>query len=650
MEDLSTISRRGLVTLALFVASFAAALLFYWNHPLLYDTDSYYHLAIGRAYAEQGLIDRLPWTRFSVMRDGFGDKELLFHLLLAPFARLADPLLGGRIVLALLDALLLTALGWLSVRAIGLWGLAVPFVLPLVSAELGWRLVRLRPELLSLLLLLAVLWAVARGRYRWLGALAALYALSYTAFHALLGLCLLMFLFFGWARRRWEPGLLLYPLLGTGLGLVLHPHFPKNLEVWVVQSIHFFLYKGSLDVGTEIRPNFTDVVLMVNLGWFLALAALWRSGRPAGVPGNGDEAEARAADAFGVAAAVFGVLYLLMSRFSIYFFPFATLWLLFEMRRRERLPGRRVDLPGRRSLPLAVALILCCLLGLPEMRRQLETFARRTNPGPGAVRVVDRQSVAKALPPGAKVAAPWGSTPVYMFTAPWATYLNVLDPVFMAVPHPRLYALQRAVFEGQAPDVPLAVAAGLDSDFLVIPIQDDTRRLVERVSGDPRVETLYRGFNGVFRMSPAFGQGFVLDWRVVPPSSPMPPSPQAFTELWPRYPRLTGERARALEGYVDARRLTRGQARCVTLVHELEVETPARVVYELAPSGPTSLWLDEQLLASTAGSLGAVLGRGVRVHADLSPGRHRLTVSTCPEQGPESRSGFYLLERQRLVQ
>jgi hypothetical protein len=649
MEDLPTIPRRRLqlVTLALFVASFAAALLFYSRHPLLYDTDSYYHLAVGRAYAEQGLIDRLPWARFSVMHDGFGDKELLFHLLLAPFARTADPLLGGRIALALLDALLLTAFGWLAVRAVGPWGLAAPFALPLLSAELGWRLVRLRPELLSLLLLLGVLWAVTRGRYRWLGALAALYALSYTAFHALLGLCLLLFLFFGWARRRWEPGLLLYPLLGTGLGLVLHPHFPKNLVVWVVQSVHFFLYKGNLDVGTEIRPNFTDVVLMVNLGWFLALAALWRSGRPVGEAG---EAESRAADAFGVAAAVFGVLYLLMSRFSIYFFPFATLWLLFEMRRRGRLPGGRVGLPGGRSVPLAAALIFCGLLGLPEMGRQLQTFARRTDPGPGAVRVVDRRSVAQALPPGAKVAAPWTSTPVYLFAAPSARYLNVLDPVFMAVPHPRLYALQRAVFEGEEPDVPLAVGAGLDSGFLVIPIQDDTRRLVERLSGDPRVETLYRGFNGVFRMSPAFGRGFVLDWRVAPPSSPMPPPPEAFAELWPGYPRLRDERARALEGYVDARRLTRGQRRCVGLVHEQEVETPARVVYELAPSGPTSLWLDGRLLASTAGSLGAILGRGLQVQADLAPGRHRLTVSTCPEQGPEARSGFYLLERQRLVQ
>ncbi|HSM81089.1 MAG TPA: hypothetical protein VLS96_05360, partial [Nodosilinea sp.] len=102
----------------------------------------------------------------------------------------------------------------------GVPGLAV------AVGEVAWRLVRLRPELLSLVLFLAALWAVARGRYRWLGFLAAVYTLSYTAFHAFVGLCFILFFFFGWVRRRWEPGLALYPTLGAGLGLVIHPHFP----------------------------------------------------------------------------------------------------------------------------------------------------------------------------------------------------------------------------------------------------------------------------------------------------------------------------------------------------------------------------------------------------------------------------------------
>jgi hypothetical protein len=629
-----------LAVLALFAVTFLLCVLFYSRHPLLYDADSYYHLTVARAYFRQGMLHDLPWARFSLMHQGFGDKELAFHLLLAPFAAMPDPLFGGRLALSLLDALVLTSLGALACRAVGRWGLLVPFGLVLASNELSWRLVRLRPELLSLTLLLAALWAVARGRYRWLGVLALVYTLSYTAFHAFVGLCGLLFLFLGLARRRWEWGLVLYPVLGASLGLLIHPQFPKNIEVWVAQSIDFLAHHGALDVGSETRPNLTDAVLLLNLGWFLGIALLWRSGSPAQ---PADEGEARAADVFGVAAVVFGGLYVMMSRFSVYFFPFATLWVLFELRRRGRLPGRWVELAPGRRIPAALALILFALVSLRGAARELATFASRTNPGPGEIRLKDRQALASALPSGAKVASPWRTTPVYMFSAPWARFLNVLDPVFMAVPNPRLYRLQSDLFDGSEPDPALA-AASLDSDFIVIPLGDETRRLAERLAGDPRIQAVYRGFNGVFRVQPTAGAGFVLDWKVVPSGSPLPPSADSALASWPEYPHPNDPRERAEEGYVDARRVAQGQE-CVGLAHEESVTTPARVDYELSSSGPTTLWLDGRLLASTGGGAGAVLGRGAMLPVDLTAGSHRFTVLTCPESAADGRSGFYLLAR-----
>jgi hypothetical protein len=631
--------------LALFAGTFLLAVLFYSRHPLLYDADSYYHLTVARAFWRQGILHGLPWARFSVMRQGFGDKELVFHLLLAPFAALPDPLAGGRLALALLDALALTTLGWLASRALGLRGLLlVPCGLVLGSAELSWRLVRLRPELLSLVLLLAALWAVARGRYRWLGVLAAVYALSYTAFHAFVGLCVLLFLFFGWARRRWEPELVLYPVLGAGVGLLVHPQFPKNLEVWVVQSVQFLVRHGTLDVGTETRPDLTTAVLFLNLAWFLGIVLLWRAGRPAWPASEGEE---RAADTFGVAAVVFGGLYLLMSRFSVYAFPFATLWILFELRRRGRTPGAWVDLGGGRRIPAAAAGVLFLLAGLYREIPELRTFAARTNPGPGEIRLRDREAVARALPPGARVAAPWRTTPIYMFMAPWASFLNVLDPIFMAAPYPRLYQLQSDLFDGSEPDPALA-AAGLDSEFIACPLDGDTRLLAERLAADPRVRTLYRGYNGVFRVGPApAGPGFVLDWKAVPPASSMPPPASAAVAAWPDYPRLADPRGRELEGYVDARRVS-PRGGCVGLAREEGVVVAAaRIEYELAPSGPTTLWLDGRLLAAVGGEPGAVLGRGIVLPVELAPGTHRLAVLTCPDSTPAARAGFYLLERKR---
>ena len=621
MLKISSVSRSafrpGLAALALFALACGLCALFYARHPLLYDADSYYHLTVARAYAQEGVLHEMPWARFSAMHQGFGDKEFLFHVLLAPFAAMPDALLGGRLALSLFDGLVLAILGFLAFRAVRWWGLLVPFGLVLGSQEFAWRLVRLRPELLSLALLLLALWAVSRRQYRWLGVLSMLYALSYTAFHAFVGLCLILFVFFGWVRRRWEPGLVLYPLLGAGLGLVIHPQFPKNLEIWVVQTIHFFAQHGQIDVGTETRPNLTDVVLLANLGWFLGVAVLWRSGRPDQLA---DDEEARAADVFGVAALVFGGLYLMMSRFSVYFFPFATVWALFELRRQGRISGGWVDVFGGKRIPAALAWTLVLLAGLPGSLKELATFARRTDPGPGEIRLREREAVARALPAGARVAAPWRTTPVYMFYAPKAQFLNVLDPVFMATPYPRQYDVQRDLFDGTEPDPVLAAVGGLESDYVVCPLGEETRGLVERLSADPRVTVLHRGFNGVFQIRPA--TSFVLDWQ--------------------GYPRLADPAAHAVEGYVDARRVSQGKD-CATLVHDEPAAAAGIVDYELAPSGPTTLWLDGRLLASVAGEPGAVLGRGLVLPMELTPGPHQITVKTCPAR--DGRSGFYLVDR-----
>ncbi len=629
---------------AFFALTLALAATFYARHPVPYDSDTYFHLAIARLYAAEGFLDQLPWLRYSLLRDGFGDKELGFHVLLAPFASLSDPLVGSRWALALLSAALATTVGWLARTAIGPWGWAVALWLPWASTELSWRLVRLRPELLALLLILLALRAAALERYRWVGVWGLVFALCYTAVHAYVGLFGLIFLWLGWARRDWQWRLALYPCLGAGLGLLLHPNFPKNLEVWAVQNVQFFFHKGQLDVGTEIRPNTTDVTLLVNLGWMLGLALLWRASRRHGeVP----KAARRQADLLGVAGVVFAALYLLMARFSIYAVPLLTLWLLWELAARGRRPSARVRLPGRRYLPAWLAVGLCLLVSLPEARRQLANFDQRTDPGPGGSRLADRQAFADALPAGARVIAPWGQTAIYSLWAPHGLYTNVLEPAFMAVPEPGAYRIQRAILDGTLTDIPLAAAEHLDSEYLALAIPRTAPLLTDRLAADPRIETLHRGSNWLLRFSPPPAASFVRDWRLLPADLAPPNGSGLDAYTLAPYPRHPQPELAQLEAYIDAQRVV-PPGSCAAFARRLEVDQAVRIDYEIAPSGPTVMWLDGVQLIELRVGVDAVLGRGPHLELRLSPGSHWLEVLTCPAAG-DPQSGFYLLAHGRTL-
>jgi hypothetical protein len=626
----------ALGALAAFVLALAGSLVLH-RGSALHDTDSYYHLAVARTYAQEGIVHELPQVRRSLMREGFGDKELLFHLLLAPLAGNLDPLAAGRLGLALAGALAAAAVAAFAVRALGWWGVAVPFWLFYASTELAWRLVRLRPELLSLVLLLAAVAAIGRGRDRWLGPVAFLYTWSYTAFQAFLGLAVLSFGYFSWTERRLRWPLLLYPLAGVALALVVHPHFPKNLEIWAVQNLEFFLRKGELDVGTEIRPNFTDVVLMVNLGWFLALAVLGMSARRDEELEPGTDGPL--AEALGLATLSFGVLYLLMSRFSLYFIPFATLWWIYELRRRGRRPGAWTALPVRGRVPLALAAAVCLAASFPEAGRQLEQYRTRTALGPDAARIRDREALADAIPAGARVAADWGPTATLMLWAPHGRYLNVLDPVFMATPYPEFHRRLLEVLGGREPDVPAATASALDSDYLLYR-SIGGKALDLRLAGDPRVEVLHRGAHTLVRFVAA--ASFVLDWRIAP-EGVRPFAADARPDEWPVYSPRPGARGRQLEAYVDAEREA-PDAGCLGFVRELVTPEAARLDVDLAPYGPSSVWLDGRLVVEVRDDLGALLQRGVRLPLELGPGLHRLAVFTC-EGAAADEKGFFWRER-----
>jgi hypothetical protein len=545
-----------------FVASFFLFAFLFLAAPAIPDADSYYHLAVARGFATDGYPEALPWARFSVLGRTFGDKELGFHWFLVPFT-LGDAATGGRLALALLNAAMAAGITAFAARTAGWWSMAVPLWLYAAAPMLTFRLIRLRPELLALLLLLALVAAVLHRRYVWVAVIAALFALSYTAFHVVVGLCVLWF----FVDRDWK--LPVSALAGTVAGLLVHPGFPDNLGIWWIQNVRFFLEKSRLDVGTEITAATTDFFFAGNLGWWAGIALLFFVGR---------SEDRRRGWILGIAAAVFAILALLMQRFAVYFVPLLTLLLIDRLRRPR----------------VALALLAAALLSLPatlQIYREL-LIDSRSEP--------DYARFAQALPAGAKVAAHWGPAEFYTFFAPQGRYLNVLDPVFMAVPFPRVYAAQRRLFEGLEPDVPGVAKRVLDSDYLAFPADSP---LFARVQHDPRIVPLYAGATFLGRIVPG-GGAFVRDWN-----------------------------GRVLGDYVDAR----GQEPCTRFVREETVAGDVTRVYELASYGPAEITIGDALHLR-AGPSRAILGQGTAFRVRLSPGTHRFTVTACG-------GGFYLLLR-----
>ncbi|HEV8582218.1 MAG TPA: hypothetical protein VGX68_24370 [Thermoanaerobaculia bacterium] len=621
------------VAAAAFVIALAGALAVYSKYTALQDTDSYYHLALARKIAREGVPDRLEWARMTPYGRRFGDPVLGFHLFLAPFVAGSNPDRGGLVALAVLDAALFAAIAGLAAGAIGWWGLLVPFAVFAGSPEAALRLVRLRPELLAFLLWLIAVFLVGRGRYRMFGAASALFALCYSAVHAWLAVWCAVFLFRGWSRRRWEWELPLYSALGLGLGLIVHPRFPANLDA-LAMAFRVGLGGAALEgSGDELRPHSTLVAFLTQLGLLGAFLVLWRSRRADGPPFPEDT---RLRDALGVLAVIFGALYLASARFSFFAFPFAALWLLWNLKARGETVGRSFDLFGRK-MPIGVGLAACALAAAYPLSVSAGTFAARGTAGPDEIRFRDRRAVAALLPPGARVAATWGDNDLLAFYAPWARYLEVLDPLPLSLANPDAHRALLRLFGGAERDVPRTLATTLDSDYLVgSRLQPDQAGLLRRLAGDPRIGILHDGIHLLARWRPGANASFVRPWSVAPAGLNDPA--QLPDATWTAYPWDTDPRGRAAEGYIDLERL--GEAVPCRVLATTLAPSAEGDRWAIAPAGPTRVAFAGREVLAVDGSLEAVLADGVRFPLPPRSAAEILTVLTCGAREGDP-GGFY---------
>jgi hypothetical protein len=257
--------------------------------PGLFERDGYYHARLAQLLPERGFSRSFPWTQLSTWRDGYCDKEVLYHLAMAPFAQLGDQAMLGARLFSVLLALAVVATLHRLLRAHGVpwptWFAALPLATGgLFLARLGM----IRSHVLSMALLLLGVHLLLERRWRAVAALGFIYSWCYTVPFVLLLTAAPL------AVGRWlgRGGLDWRSVAAAGLGAVaglgLHPYSPLTLETFLtlIQILRIGLEgtsQSGFELGNEIYPYpprvFFDIYpLIVILVPVLALtvALRWR--------------------------------------------------------------------------------------------------------------------------------------------------------------------------------------------------------------------------------------------------------------------------------------------------------------------------------------------------------------------------------------
>lgn len=237
--------------------------------PGLLCPDGFYHIKMGQIIGSSfpGIFKDFPWLQFTILKDGFSDHHFLFHILASPFVAVS-PFLGMKVFISLTIATFSALFYFLLKKLKVKYPLFLIFLL-FTSGSFIFRLLLLRPVSLSLIFLLLSFYFLKEKKYLWLFILGFLFVWSYDAFPLILLFSLIFFFVEKYKNRRWNFTPIIYVLSGLTAGIIINPHFPKNLSFFKTHLLKIPFLNGlySVSVGSEWYP--IDLLTILR-GSFLA--------------------------------------------------------------------------------------------------------------------------------------------------------------------------------------------------------------------------------------------------------------------------------------------------------------------------------------------------------------------------------------------
>ncbi len=434
------------------------------------EPDQYYHLAMARLMAENGLIDSVPQADNMVWKEKFTNIYFLFTALTAaawkvggePAARAISPLLTLALLL-LLFAFCRRYLNWK-------WALFLPVLLLLLNPSTFSRYIHLRPSVLAECLVVGMMLAIVSGHRYALLATAFLFPLSYHALYVpltvLVGAAGIGYFL---DKDEWTRDAL-YGFGALALGCVCNPYFPATLAP----------ITASFSAVAKTGVHWTDAPMEI-FGWdrerffgripffgFVLGAAAWLALSKSKKKWDRSEFFFL----FGLAA-MFSALLFVSYRAMEYAGPMLVLLSAFVMSRLAQSPKE-----------LGFLMAAAVLVSLPESVRLFRV------PLPTPIDSVSQRSAIDSIPKGEgkKVFnCDWSSGGPLLYLRPDLKFIDLGDPTAMDSASSIFRGLRTAVIDGQIPFLFGPVRHAFQSDYVFC----QNRPLLGALERDPHFRRIY---------------------------------------------------------------------------------------------------------------------------------------------------------------
>jgi hypothetical protein len=376
----------------------------------------------------------------------FYDHHLLYHVYLALFVGDGSPaalLSGAKAAAILMPAMAFTAIWWLLRSREVPWATAWALGLCAISEAFLFRMSVPRAQSASLLVLVLVTHVLFTRRYFLLLPLGFIYVWLYNAFPLILALVAAEACAALVTERRISWRAPLFAIIGIALGLVINPYFPADIT-FIINHLLPKIGQPETSVGNEWYP-YETWRLVENSGASLTLVVLGVFG----LGWSGRRFDRITLTSF-LLMIFFCVMLLKARRFIEYFPPFALIFaaltlgpLLYEWYTQRNTLAQSSDrfdqaaVLFRRLIPFGIALSLGAMLFL-TISSSRETLSGTKQ---SATFAESSEWLRTNTPEGSMVfQTDWDDFPRLFFYNTHNVYLIGLDPTYMQIYDPQLYA------------------------------------------------------------------------------------------------------------------------------------------------------------------------------------------------------------------